>query len=357
MEKGAEVPMMKISSPGTLYVLGELDHHGEATDLFKIGIVRERENRSARDRLAEHQTGNPRELFLAFSAPAPMVERVETLLHAELSSCRVGGEWFYLPGEELDRAIRRAGNRVLESEAIVGAVVQAVELAKAESDGSVAHPTEEARLLHAALLATGQNIAACKAATKKLTQQLVAEQHARQLPNRWVREDRRAGACRLDAKALEAAYPEIFKRYLAPKPGLSGRFKVNGASPTSVVGQSIPARLACILGEATERMEARAEPSRLHSSLLRIVAEQAGHEWSYERLEVKLRVMCGTHDGLDGVCSWRRRIECRTNFDTDSFRSERPDLYDAFLRKSGDSVALAPVRDLSYRLDYPEDCV
>ncbi len=54
---------MKLAS-GELYFAGEKDPlDGNLTPLVKIGIVREREGRTFRDRLAEHQTGNLHEGF------------------------------------------------------------------------------------------------------------------------------------------------------------------------------------------------------------------------------------------------------------------------------------------------------
>ena len=50
-------------TPGQLYFINEQDiKTGERSNYYKIGIVRESFERDSKDRLLEHQTGNPRKL-------------------------------------------------------------------------------------------------------------------------------------------------------------------------------------------------------------------------------------------------------------------------------------------------------
>ena len=52
-------------TPGQLYFINEQDiKTGERSNYYKIGIVRESFERDSKDRLLEHQTGNPRKLVI-----------------------------------------------------------------------------------------------------------------------------------------------------------------------------------------------------------------------------------------------------------------------------------------------------
>jgi hypothetical protein len=77
------------TSAGEIYFIGEKDlRTKELTQYFKVGIVRENEENADRDstqRLLEHQTGNPRELYIESVVKTDLVELVETLLHKKFA--------------------------------------------------------------------------------------------------------------------------------------------------------------------------------------------------------------------------------------------------------------------------------
>ena len=64
---------------GTLYINRDRDYRTGAWGPYvKIGIVRD--EREAKVRAKEHQTGNPREVVATHQFRAPMVEALETQL-------------------------------------------------------------------------------------------------------------------------------------------------------------------------------------------------------------------------------------------------------------------------------------
>ena len=91
---------------GELYVIGELDlRTNEKTNYYKVGIVREKRERTSAERLKDHQTGNPRELFVYDFIKCKVVEEVETVFHRLMASKGVRGEWLELNHAELAEAI------------------------------------------------------------------------------------------------------------------------------------------------------------------------------------------------------------------------------------------------------------
>ena len=94
-----------ILTPGQLYFVNEQDvRTGERSRYFKIGIVRDAADRDSKDRLLEHQTGNPRKLCIVENLTMPAVEAIETNLHYLFARNRVMGEWMEFTDVELQSA-------------------------------------------------------------------------------------------------------------------------------------------------------------------------------------------------------------------------------------------------------------
>jgi hypothetical protein len=98
-----------ILTPGQLYFINEQDTQtGVRSNYYKIGIVRDADDRDSENRLLEHQTGNPRKLCIVETLSMPAVEAVETNLHYLFASKRVMGEWMCFNDDELKQAITKA---------------------------------------------------------------------------------------------------------------------------------------------------------------------------------------------------------------------------------------------------------
>ena len=82
-------------TPGTLYIDRDRDVlSGEWGQYVKIGIVRNDKEADLRNK--EHQTGNPRHIYMIYSAESPMVQHLETQLHHRFATRRILSEWFQL---------------------------------------------------------------------------------------------------------------------------------------------------------------------------------------------------------------------------------------------------------------------
>ena len=101
----------KLNNPGIIYFVQEKDLLGYSTPNYvKIGLVKENEiGRSGEDRKDEHQTGNPRPLYIAHSIKTKAsVSKLESLIHQKLSLHRHRGEWFVKPNGEIDPFIKES---------------------------------------------------------------------------------------------------------------------------------------------------------------------------------------------------------------------------------------------------------
>lgn len=93
--------------PGQLYIVTELDAaKNTSTGYYKIGIVRN--DRETADRIKKFQTGNPNRVVphKVFETEAPMF--IENMLHAEFAADQVGVEWFKFDSATLKKVVQRA---------------------------------------------------------------------------------------------------------------------------------------------------------------------------------------------------------------------------------------------------------
>ena len=112
-----------MKAAGEIYFIGEKDLRSkEVTPYFKVGIVRENPENADRDstqRLLEHQTGNPRELYIESVVKTELVELVETLLHKKFAPLGVRGEWMLLTASELADVQKEAQSLAKEAAEII----------------------------------------------------------------------------------------------------------------------------------------------------------------------------------------------------------------------------------------------
>ena len=78
----------------------------ERSPYIKIGIVKN--ERTSKERIFEHQTGNPRKIHLERELETPFVSNIETIIHHLYNQKRVAAEWFMLTPQEMDEVYTHA---------------------------------------------------------------------------------------------------------------------------------------------------------------------------------------------------------------------------------------------------------
>lgn len=134
---------------GEIYFIGETDvRSGTETEYRKIGLVKDNGKDRVSDRVGEHQTGNPRRLFLIQAVKTACVSTVENRLHRAHAAKQVSGEWFVLDHSLTDNAISMCRSLAREVEENLPQITLATELSSVVSNGVVGHSTDEARHWH-----------------------------------------------------------------------------------------------------------------------------------------------------------------------------------------------------------------
>ena len=224
----------KLNNPGIIYFVQEKDLLGYSTPNYvKIGLVKENEiGRSGEDRKDEHQTGNPRPLYIAYSIKTKAsVSKLESLIHQKLSLHRHRGEWFVKPNGEIDPFIKESNliNEQLQDQLKNDLKIE--ELNSQVSSGEITKPSSEAQDIHNELLRVIEE-------KKEIeTQKKIIELKLRILSGssnnsiegvfQWIFKKE---SQRFDARNFEKENPELFEKYA--KESQSSIFRIQKVNAT-----------------------------------------------------------------------------------------------------------------------------
>ena len=134
---------------GEIYFIAEEPSVSTPPVRVKIGLVREsKKNRDSRDRLLDHQTGNPRSLVLLEAIKTARVSQVENSLHQRYASRRGIGEWFELTKPELTLAIAECHELAEQQSVHLPVIRKAESLKYALRNGVVIAASDESTEWH-----------------------------------------------------------------------------------------------------------------------------------------------------------------------------------------------------------------
>lgn len=342
--------MAKPGPGGTIYFIAELGFDGRPSGMVKIGIVKDSDrSRTVEQRCDEHQTGNPNQLEVIHTVLSPMVERIETLLHGELATARVGGEWFHLPSTALQSAIQTAEQHAAEAHNTIATFERAHELANVISNGKEVVPTTRQADLGHHLASARAALKVVTTASSRLVDHLAAAQDAQHPEVPWIETVVKNGKSNFDAKAFQASHPRLYTRCLQHRIERQRTFRLSVPKPTpEEIAHNWPEQIA--IASSAEKLDAAHDGGdRLHNAFLALTSSEATLKWKVEQLDVQLRVECDLNDGIQGVCKWSRQDIERTVLDVEALRQTHPTTYAKFVN-AGDQISeTRPRRDYGRR--------
>lgn len=334
-----------ILTPGQLYFINEEDIlTGKRSNFYKIGIVRDAADRDSKDRLLEHQTGNPRKLCIIETIATPAVEAIETNLHYLFARNRVMGEWMSFTESELQNAISKARALSAEILANVPLYEKAEELSKMVSSGSKIDPTEEAEDWFAVIQDFKEIIATCSELNADYYGYLQSAIAQGISVSGKAKIQKRSAPKKFNEAMFIEKYPELYKQYSTLTYPVRGSFRIANAKDwipdLSTISEEQVVLLTDFkdkLKEADHSMETGFELHDLHLGVLEI---QKYAEWRTEVAKVNLRVLTGDSDGIEGVCTWKREEKEVRTFDKATLQAEFPQEYEACVVEGVETEAL-----------------
>lgn len=326
---------MKIKK-GEIYFLRE--RHllsGLVNPYIKIGLVAW--PKTARLRVNELQTGNPREIEVICSVETEMVTELETFLHKLYAERRFRGEWFELDPEETDRLVKRARSTSSTLDKSLDFARKVEELKDHPSNGSLRAPSESESIRHAEVCKLDKKLKLLNAQKTLVTKKLQAMAAGTMGIEGVLTTLKRNYAPRLDADVFQADYPDLAAQYIICKETVRGSFSISGTLSLKQIDPDLYLEIQAIEFENPSTLEQvfqdrNEEAMDLHKEHLRLLAEIAPIILRRQRYELDLKAACGKHDGIDGICLWRRNHKKNNSLDKKRLKEEHPGLYEQFLQ-------------------------
>ena len=329
LKRVSEIHCMAMNlTPGELYFISERDHlTGKLSGYYKIGLVKSSRRGDSQDRLAEHQTGNPRLLQVEHQVDSPAINALETAMHHRYALKRVSGEWFRLTPKELDRAVTVARALASDQASHLRSMSKAIALSGELSTEQVGRATAKDRALferaHQAKAVLSRVNQLQKLIKEFFSEALDAGQPVGDFIGATYRE-----STSLDKSALREAHPDVYETFAGARPSTSKQFRIAKAGDDLVVVVPKPVQA---LGRRIERLldhpsTKRAYLEELHAAYLTLLEHSSHGEWEEMIVQSQIQERCGTKAGIDGVCSWKRVPSSTTTFDEAGFRRAHPKL-------------------------------
>jgi hypothetical protein len=334
---------MKLTS-GHLYFINEQDViTGAHSTYYKIGIVRSSDERDSKNRLLEHQTGNPRKLCIVESLEMPAVEAVETNLHYLFARNRVMGEWMSFTESELAQAIKQAKELAAKMPEYIEEFQKAEALKLIKSNGTLLQPTDESQELFALILNFEEVIKVCNEVIEIYEEYLFAAIAKGVDVGGKAAVQSRAGAKRFDEKLFASTYPDLYKKYSSISQSIKGQFRLNRPKDWDVDLSVIDQEQVELIADLKQALENQSQQEsldfNLHAKHLGVIEVLKFAEWEADIATTKLRVLTGQADGITGICSWKRETVEKVNFDKVKVQQDHPDEYNKCVNQGAEVKA------------------
>jgi len=354
---------MKLT-PGEIYFIRELDvHSGIETPFIKIGLVREKkeDDRWSEDRAGEHQTGNPRKLFVDSVIKTTAVAEIENILHYLHADDRVHGEWFEF-SEEKFAQVKQIARDLVETAANNAENFRKAEaLGKHASSNEILRPNQTMREWHQKFIKSDIRLNHCKSLQDAIKKIFVAELFVPEDPKEqierqeelspFVKVQEKKMKSKFDVKAFAISRPDLYEEFSQieiskPKGSFLIQKLTNQDFPLSIIDPKLSEYSEQALSTIEDFKLGKKTESDLHTVTLKLRGFEAKASWDKEIAKVNLQVFCGTNTGIEGICKWNRKPQEKRIFDENAFLEAHPRIAANFMvsAKSGTSVVVEKKR-------------
>ena len=342
---------MKKYNSGEIYFIRETDYlTGKKTPFVKIGLVRYSDNRDSWGRLYEHQTGNPRKLSLdpkhVLSTQA--VDLVEARLHKEFAQFRISGEWFEFSSDsELGEAVKKAKALVQDVDSFIPKLQEAEELKWKPSNKVLLTSTEEYIELAQQLAVAKGQIEKCDYLESMILELLTTAQSEGRDVSKYSEVKVKGFTPTFKEEEFKTTHPELWEKYQGTEKSWYQRFLLklklkSDADLGQEFNEAIDKLTAIVESVTTSKDLGMLVEPNLELTHLRGLAN-----WNQTVSQTQLKLAIGDHEGIEGLCTWTRKENTSTKFDSKQFESENPELYREFLTTGSSTTILKPKKSKS----------
>ncbi len=334
---------------GELYFIREREvRTGKITSYVKIGIVREKvgDVRTSQERALEHQTGNPRVTFVDSILKTEAVQTVENILHWTYSFDRISGEWFDLTEADY-KNVKLDAERIskyISSNLKVFSEVEKIKVFK--SNGKYIKAKKDAIKWHNQFLLNEFIENTCvdfeKLALAKIQKfekvKIDAIDGNADNDISLIKTKEISARRVFSEELLKSELPDLYDEYLTIESmSIKGSFLPFRPKDLFFDLKKISPNLAKELNSAIKKLDSATKSKNaieeLHAYTLRFRAYKAKASLDKEIALANLKVLCAKNEGIEGICTWKRKEISNKKFDVKLFIEQHPDIYNKFQRK------------------------
>lgn len=322
---------------GEIYFVRESlhDQKEEQSPYVKIGLIRFNEdNRDSFGRLREHQTGNPRKLFIKKTdiVETDAVDRVEAMLHRIYAHKRIQGEWFKLENEnEIQAAVSKAKELAQEVSEIVP-VFEAAEKLKSIVSNGLTKPKDDKDLEIAYSLAVAKvKLSTAKELKKEINDLLTVIREAGGDVSAVAKTMVRTFNPKFDEKLFKEEHESVWEEYaveitaMAP-PRFTEKIKLKL--------EDLEADFTTEISEIKAQIDLARElndVTLLNEPNLRLTNIEGLAKWEQDIAIATLKVSTGEYDGIEDICTWKRKMTVTKKLNEGLLMAEKEELYKEYI--------------------------
>jgi len=353
---------------GELYFIRENDvRTGELTPYVKIGIVRDKagDERTSEDRALEHQTGNPRKLFVESIIKTPSVTEIENIIHNLYAEERIYGEWFDFSPEQFESAKKMASDLVqmaIDNQEIFEI---ADSLSSTASRSETIEPNQEIKEWHTKLLAAEVRVKECislQAEIKDAFKTIIAapvetgtQKEKQEALEPYVKVQEKRAKIEFDLEGFKDARPELYAEFTrvsisAPKGSFTISRPKDLVFDLSKIDVGLFEYSKQVKEELVQYQSGKVTKEDLHTASLKLLGFEAKASWDKEIAQANLKSYCKDFSGIDGLCKWKREAKETSTFDKAALIEAHPEIAEKFMTE----VEVAPAIIMQKKRAYPK---
>ena len=246
--------------------------------------------------------------------------------------------------QELQSAIAKADELKAEMEANLSDIKKAEELKKVASNGSKLAPNHDSEYWHDQVLTFREVINTCNDALAKYNDYLYVAIEKGVVAPGVAKVQQRTAPKKFDEKLFAAKYPDLYAKYSETKSEIKGSFRIttpkDWAADISALGTE-QVELVTDFIDLLEKADHSLETGfALHEKHLAVLEVLQYAEWREEIAGIKLRVLTGDSDGIEGICSWKRESKVLITLNKKDLQAEYPFEYESCIIEGKATEAL-----------------
>lgn len=324
----------KISS-GTLLIQKSKNIETGQWDCYaKIGISK----KMPPDDILVHDKG---EILTLCALNSPMIEDLRSQLNKTFAYLRTSNNRILLSDEAAETTIISEAKKIVELQnSFFSSIQSKLHLKECFSTGRMREPTIEEKVLHKSIIDTRLDLDYKKADLSIVKNSLVNQLNGASAIPGIVRLKQRTYRPRLQKTQLKQDHKDIYEHYqLNQSSQIYGQLRVKGTlslhklNPDHNDLAPTPPQTEKLNFDQLDAPSINKTDSsiKLHQSYLIKRGEIARTEWLYKSLLAKLAEFVGEDDGIQGLISWKRKKKTKLVFDEQRFKTDHPELYEAYL--------------------------